>query len=158
MRLVFAESEKFAAKVAADQSEMDAKAESFRAAGAGLEAQLSEGLGKIKTAQAAADAANLIQAESTRNSLAKLLEHDAEMRALNEQNISRITAKFWEIDAARAAAAAAAPVDPLQQRDQAGLDWQAGRLGRPNTGIPRRRGVTRRVDVGRAECTDEPRR
>ena len=67
MRLVFAESEKFAAKVATDQAEMDSKTESFRAAGAGLEAQLSEGLGKIKEAQAAADAGNLIQAESTRN-------------------------------------------------------------------------------------------
>ena len=37
MRLVLAESKKFAAKVAADKADMDVKAESFRTAGAGLE-------------------------------------------------------------------------------------------------------------------------
>ena len=47
MRLVLAESEKFAAKVAADKAEMDVKAESFRARGAGLEVQLNEGLDKL---------------------------------------------------------------------------------------------------------------
>ena len=36
MRMVLVESEKFAAKVAADMAEMDAKAECFRAARAGL--------------------------------------------------------------------------------------------------------------------------
>ena len=80
MKLVMAESEKFAVQVATDKAEMDARTETFRTAGAALEAQLSEGLTKIKTAQSAADAAHLIQA-----------------------------------------------ADPLQQRDQAGLDWQGGR-------------------------------
>ena len=80
-------SEKSAAEVAADMAEMDVKAESFRAAGAGLEAQLSEGLDKIKAAKAAADAASMIQAESTRSTLPKLLEHDANVRALNKHNI-----------------------------------------------------------------------
>ena len=97
-----------------DQAEMDSKTESFRAAGAGFEAQLGEGLGKIKAAQAAADAANLIQAESTRNTLTKLLEHDAEMRSLNGQNIARSTAKFAEVEAAQATAVGA-PVGPLQR-------------------------------------------
>ena len=131
--MVLAESEKCSAKVATDQAEMDSKTEMFRVVGAAFETQLSEGLSKIKTTQATADAANLIQAESTRNTLAKLLEHGAEMRALNEQDLFQIAAKFAEIDSVRAAAAGL-PVDPLQQRDQAGLDWQAGRLGQ--TGIP----------------------
>ena len=55
MQLVMAESEKFAAKVATDQAEMDIRAGSFRAAKSALEAQLSEGVSRIKTAQAAAD-------------------------------------------------------------------------------------------------------
>ena len=66
LTLVSAESEKFAAKVAADKTEMDSREETFRLAGVKLETQLSEGLGKIKAAQAAADAANLMQSESTR--------------------------------------------------------------------------------------------
>ena len=109
---------------------MVVSAGSFSTAGAGLEAQRSEGLGKIKAAQAALDAATLIQAESARNTFAKLLEHDANMHALNEQNISRMTAKFEEIEAARTAATAA--IDRLQRRD----DWQGQSLGQPNTGMP----------------------
>ena len=58
MQMVMSESEKIAAKVATDQAEMDTRTESFRTAGSALEAQLGEGLSKIKAAQAAADAAN----------------------------------------------------------------------------------------------------
>ena len=54
MKLESAESEKFAGKVAADKTEMDSRAETFHLAGVALEAQLSEGLSKIKSAQAAA--------------------------------------------------------------------------------------------------------
>ena len=69
LTLVKGESERFAEKVAADKGEMDTRAETFRVAGARFEAQLGEGLGKIRAAQAEADAANLIQSESTRTSL-----------------------------------------------------------------------------------------
>ena len=135
MKMVSAESEKFASKVAADKTELDSRKESLRLAVVALEAQLSEGLGKIKSAQAAADAANLMQSESTRATLAKILEHEAEMRELNKKNIALIEAKLAEIDAARATAAGAAagvPTDPMQRRD----DWQGQSLGRPNTGMP----------------------
>ena len=95
---------------------------------------MQEGLARIAVAHASADAANQIQAASTQDTLAKLLQHEATMRGLNEQNMAGITAKFEEIAAARAASAA---VGPLQQRDQAGFDWQAGRLGQPDdTGMP----------------------
>ena len=104
LKLVSAESGKFAAKVAADKMEMDSRAETFRLAGVNLEAQLSEGLSKIKAAQAAADATSLMQSESTRATLAKILEHEAEMRELNKRNIALIEAKFAEIDAARVTA------------------------------------------------------
>ena len=126
MRLVLGESDKFATKAATSFTEMDAKAESFRAAGAGIEARLSKGLMKIKSAQATAVAANMIQAASTRDNFAKMLEHNPNMRSLNEQNIARISAKLEEIEATRAAAAA---VDPLQQGDA----WQGQRLGPANT-------------------------
>ena len=133
LTLVSSESEQFAAKVAADKNEMDSRAETFRLAGVSLESQLSEGLGKIKAAQAVADAADLIQSESTRATLAKILEHEAEMRDLNKRNIALIEAKFVEIDLARATAtgaAAGASADPMQEHD----DWHGQTLGRPNTG------------------------
>ena len=136
LTLVPSESEKFAAKVAADKSDMDSRAETFRLAGVSLESKLSEVLGKIKATLAEADAANLIQSESTRATLAKILEHDAEMRDLNKRDLALIEAKFTEIDAARATtttttgATAGPSADPMQGRD----DWQGQTLGRPNTG------------------------
>ena len=103
MKMVSAESEKFASKVAGDKTEMDSCSESFRLAGVALEAQLSEGLSKIKSAQAAADAANLMQSESTRATLANILEHEPTATG----------------------AAAGVPIDPMQRRN----DWQRQSLG-----------------------------
>ena len=107
-------------------AEADQMSESIRVAGNKLQEQMQEGLTRIATAQASTDAANQIQA-----TLAKLLPHEANMRGLNEQNMARITAKFEDIEATRAAATA---IDPMQQRVQAGLDWQAGKLGQPSAG------------------------
>ena len=120
MKMVSAESEKFAGKVAADKTEMGSRSEPFRLAGVALEAQLSEGLSKIRSAQAAADAANLMQSESTRATLAKILEHEAEMRELSKWNIALTEATFAEIEAARVTVAGS-PIDPMPQRGPGAL-------------------------------------
>ena len=78
--LVKGESEKFAENVSADKADMDTRSEAFRVAGARLEAQLSEGLGKIRAAQVEAEAANPIQSESTRTARQDLRARDGNAR------------------------------------------------------------------------------